>query len=270
MKAFRNFVLVISLVCLASCKQEAKKAPTDTETQIAADTLIDYTALGSKLLYVDWDYDAAKKTLLKAVELNPKDDLSQANLAWYWMLEGNKDKSMEHIEMAKKANPDNMLWVQWHGWMCYFYDDFECADKYLRQAIAMQPAQRDAYFTLARMNYRNGNLEEALQLSQRAAQDSTGRVALSFHYILKGEHSRAREIAEAIETGPKDPYELLGLVPLYNMIGEKDKSLQWLEKNYELRQPLLPWLRFMPIMRPLHGEERFDQLVEKIGAPSGS
>ena len=270
MKANQIFVLAVLAVFMVSCKQEKKTAHVDAETQIKEDSVIDYTALGSKQLYVDWDYDAAKKTLLKAVELNPMDDLSQANLAWYWMLEGNKEKSMKHIELAKKAKPENMLWVQWHGWMCYFYDDFECADKYLREAIAMQPSQRDAYFTLARMNYRNGNLEEALRLSERAAQDSTGRAALAFHYSLKEEYDQVREIIQAIETDPRDPYELMILVPLYNMIGERDMALQWLEKNYDLHQPLLPWLRFMPIMRPLHGEERFDQLVEKIGAPTGS
>lgn len=269
MRTFQIFLLAISSILCISCQGETKKTQAAEETQTNMETEVDYTSLGNKQLYVDWDYDAAKKTLLKAVALNPKDDLSQANLAWYWMLEENKEKSMEQIELAKKANPGNMLWVQWHGWMCYFYDDFDCAEKFLKESIAIQPQQRDAYFTLARMNYRNGNLEEALRLSAIAAKDSTGRAAQAFHYILKGQHDKAKEITQAIETEPKGPYELMLLVPLYNMIGEKEMALHWLEKNYELRQPLLPWLRFMPIMRPLHGEERFDQLVEEIGTPSG-
>lgn len=269
MKVHQVFVLVIYTFLLSSCREEPKKAVPDVDAQAKEEVPIDYAALGSKQLYVDWDYEAAKKTLLRAVELNPKDDLSHANLAWYWMLEENKSKSIEHIRLAKMAKPESMLWVQWHGWICYFYDDFDCAEKYLKKAIDMQPVQRDAYFTLARMYYRNGNMEDALRLSQIAAQDSIGRFAKAFNHILKDEYPQAKEIALAIEQDPKDPYELIGLVPIYNLMGDKDKALQWLEKNYELRQPLLPWLRFMPIMRPLHGEARFDEIVDKIGSPSG-
>jgi tetratricopeptide (TPR) repeat protein len=251
-----------------SCKGNPKAVPVTEETQQTEVPPEEYAQLGNKMLYVDWKFEEAKAALHKAVALNPEDDLSHANLAWYWMLEENKAKSMEHITKAKQANPEKMLWVQWHGWICYFYDDFECAEKYLKEAIVMEPKQRDAYFTLARMYYRNGNTEMAKTFFLKAAEDSTGRGPQAFYYIINDESDKAREIVSAMEQDPKGPYELLGVVPLNNMLGDREKALALLEKNFEMRQPLLPWLRFMPIMRPLHEEQQFQDLVARIGGPN--
>ncbi|MBT8183706.1 MAG: tetratricopeptide repeat protein [Eudoraea sp.] len=257
-------VLGITLACRETATQKDNQ-----QAEIAADTLSasDYAQLGRKLLYVDWEYDAAKEALLQAVELNPEDAVSHANLAWYWMLEQKKEHSLKAIIKAEKAAPDDPLWVLWHGWMCYFYDDFECAEKYLKEAIRMQPRQRDAYFVLGRMNYRNGNTEAAMEWLKKAAKDSTGRSAHAMYYIIKGQPENARIIGEAIEAQPEN-FEKMFLVPYYDLLGEREKALDWLERNYALRQPLLPWLRFMPILRPMHNEPRFQALVKKIGAPS--
>lgn len=266
---FLTFIIGILLTTVA-CRDSASKKD-KPEAEIATDTLsaADYGQLGRKKLYMDWEFDAAKEALLKAVELNPNDALSHANLAWYWMLEEQKENSIREIVKAEKAAPENPLWVLWHGWICYFYDDFECAEQNLTEAIRMQPQQRDAYFVLGRMNYRNGNTEAALEWLLKAAQDSTGRAAHAMYYILNNQQKEARIIGEAMEANPEN-FEKMFMVPYYDLLGEREKALDWLEQNYELRQPLLPWLRFMPILRPMHNEERFKSLVEKIGAPSAA
>lgn len=220
-----------------------REAVTNNEKQkgeISADTLSasDYAQLGGKKLYMDWEFDAAKVALLKAVALNPQDAVSHANLAWYWMLEEKKENSLKEIVKAKKAAPEDPLWVLWHGWICYFYDDFECAEKYLKEAIRMQPVQRDAYFVLGRMNYRNGNTEAALEWLQKAAKDSTGRSAQAMYYIVKGLPEDAKSIREAMAEQPES-FEKMFMVPLYDLLGEREKAFDWLDRNYEQRQPTL-------------------------------
>lgn len=266
MKKLALFLFPFAVVLISACRDNPKDPQQTPEPAESEMTAVDYAQLGRKKLYVDWEFNEAKEALLKAVELNPGDALSHANLAWYWMLEDDREKSMESIELAKQAAPEDPLWVQWHGWMCYFYDDFECAERYLKESIAMQPEQRDAYFVLGRMNYRNGNMEVALQWLDRAAQDSTGRAAKAMSLVLKGQEAEASRLIDSIRSNPES-FERMLLVPLHNMIGKRDSAFYWLEKNYELRQPLLPWLRYMPILRPLHEDPRFWEMVEKIGRP---
>lgn len=261
------FLLILFVSCKQETKQQTQEAPETNEAPPVELTGQEYAQLGTKALYMDWEFDQAKEALLKAVEINDKDAMSHANLAWYWMLEGNRERSMESIDLAKQAAPDSALLVLWHGWICYFYDDFECADKYLRESIAMQPEQRDAYFVLGRMNYRNGNKQEALEWLQKAAKDSTGRSAEAMYLILTDNDPEAREIMNSIETDPES-FELMVMVALKELSGNREEALTFLEKNYEMRQPLLPWLRYMPILRPLHEEPRFQEMVAKIGGPS--
>ncbi|WP_445383653.1 tetratricopeptide repeat protein [Robiginitalea sp. IMCC43444] len=266
MKTTLPLLLAGVLLFLTACREQPKDIPEVRPDPVAELTAAEYAQLSQKKLYVDWEYTAAKDALLKAVELNPNDALSYANLAWYWMLEENKAASLKAIEKARAAAPDNALWAQWHGWLCYFYDEFDCAEKELKASIAMQPQQRDAYFTLGRMHYRNGNTKEALKWLDRAAQDSTGRVARAMYWIINGDTAKARDLVNEIKAQPES-FERMVLVPLQDMLGERDSALTWLEQNYKLRQPLLPWLRFMPIMRPFHGDPRFEAVVEKIGKP---
>lgn len=268
MRTTLTILAIISATCFTACRETPKEPPAP-EPEAAEMTAAEYAQLGQKKLYADWDYKGAREALLKAVELNPNDALSHANLAWYWMLEDNKAGSMEEIERAKAADPENPLWVQWHGWMCYFYDDFECADRYLKESIAMQPEQRDAYFVLGRMNYRNGNMEEAFKWLDRAGQDSTGMVARAMSLILQGKKSEGRRLMDSIPV-TSGVYEPLIMVPLYEFLGKRDSAFYWLEKNYERRTPLLPWLRYMPILRPLHDDPRFWEMVERIGGPETS
>jgi hypothetical protein len=51
-------------------------------------------------------------------------------------------------------------------------------------------------------------------------------------------------------------------------IGNKDEALRWLEQSYADRDGAnLSWINVEPILEPLHGEPRFQALVQKIIAP---
>lgn len=267
MKKLLFSLSVFALVSLMACREKTPGPAEETEPAATELTAREHAQLGSKKLYVDWDYKAAKKALLKAVELNPEDAVSHANLAWYWMLEDNKEKSLEAIQRAQEAAPDNPLWPQWHGWLCYFYDEFDCAEKNLKRSIEIQPEQRDAYFVLGRMNYRAGNMQEAYKWLEKASQDSSGKIAKAMYYVLKGQDAEGRELMKDISSESTDVYETMIMVPLFEMLGQRDSAFYYLRKNYDLKHPLLPWLRFMPILRPLHDDPRFWELVDKIGRP---
>jgi hypothetical protein len=54
----------------------------------------------------------------------------------------------------------------------------------------------------------------------------------------------------------------VGLV--YLGLGDKSQAMDWLEKSFAKRQPDLNTLRFDPLLKPLHGDPRFEALAEKI------
>jgi hypothetical protein len=54
--------------------------------------------------------------------------------------------------------------------------------------------------------------------------------------------------------------------PLYVGLGEYDKAIEALWRDYEQRAtPFLLWLKVFPEFDPLHSEPRFIELLRKIG-----
>ncbi len=257
--------IVLAILCISGCRENPKTASAETrEIPSEEMTAEDYFHLGLKKLYTDWEYNVARESLLRAVELNPGDARSHAHLAWYWILHDDKEKSMTSIEQAKRVDPENSLWVLWHGWICYLYNDLDCADHYLKESIAMMPDQRNAYFILGEMNYLNGKTQEAIKWMDRAAQDSTGQIAKAVSQMFRGRNHEARKSMDSIIS---DDLGTFVLVPLYEMLGKRDSSFYLLEKYYQERHPSLPWLRYIPNQRPLHEDPRFWELVEKVENP---
>ena len=55
---------------------------------------------------------------------------------------------------------------------------------------------------------------------------------------------------------------------VYLAIGNKEEALHWLEQSYADRDGAnLSWINVEPILDPLHGEPRFEALVQKVIAP---
>lgn len=85
--------------------------------------------------------------------------------------------------------------------------------------------------------------------------------------LLSGQTENARATVDSIASDPGQ-LERLHLVFLYDMLGERETALDWLERNYDSRHSGMPLVRFAPILKPLHGEPRFEAVVERIGRPT--
>ena len=55
---------------------------------------------------------------------------------------------------------------------------------------------------------------------------------------------------------------------LYLSVNNKDEALRWLEQGYEERDGSnLCWINVDPLLDSLHGDPRFEALVQKVVAP---
>ena len=57
------------------------------------------------------------------------------------------------------------------------------------------------------------------------------------------------------------------IVRLSAMIGEIEEAMTWLERAYEVRDPLLVNAKTDPLLDPLRSDPRFDDLLRRIGYP---
>ena len=52
---------------------------------------------------------------------------------------------------------------------------------------------------------------------------------------------------------------------LYARLGDKQKALEWLDRNYEQRRALGSLLNVDPAFDSLHSDQRFGDLVRRMG-----
>ena len=72
------------------------------------------------------------------------------------------------------------------------------------------------------------------------------------------------ELTNRIDSGTEDtPYYALGLI--YNVLGESEKAIDFLEKAFEVREPFIIGINFRPSLEPLRSNKRFQELLVRLG-----
>jgi hypothetical protein len=89
---------------------------------------------------------------------------------------------------------------------------------------------------------------------------------------VAGKRERARAILKKLE----EKYgrrEALGqhVACLYAALGDKDQAFAWLEKDFQARSGLLPWIAYEPwsdtLRYALSSDPRWNDLLRRIGLP---
>jgi hypothetical protein len=52
---------------------------------------------------------------------------------------------------------------------------------------------------------------------------------------------------------------------LYAGLGERDRAFEWLEKAYQDHDPMLFWMRSVPLFEPLRCDSRFNEMACRVG-----
>jgi hypothetical protein len=61
------------------------------------------------------------------------------------------------------------------------------------------------------------------------------------------------------------PLTSFDLACLYNLLGEKDKALEYLEMAWEARDPEMGFIKVQPELASLSSESRYRDLVQRMG-----
>ena len=67
-----------------------------------------YAVSGQMKLFYEWDYAAAEKDLLRAIELEPNSDLAHKQYAFYLAVRGRFDEAIAESKTAQEINPDSL------------------------------------------------------------------------------------------------------------------------------------------------------------------
>ena len=183
-------------------------------------------------------FDEAEREMRAATELEPLSLIANAALCWVWYYQGRFDEAVRQCTGTLELDSTFMLAHLWRGW---------------------------AWTGLGRWDSAAADLEHAVRSTRR------GTLALgSLAYATgeAGDRAGARAVLEELRARARERYQ-----PAYEIAkaalgaGRKEEALDWLERALADRSHSMVFLEVDPQLAPLRGEERFRELVRKVGLP---
>ena len=221
----------------------------------------------------DWDWESAWESWRRALELNPNIATARAAFAHFLMIMGHGEEALEHSKRAVELDPFNPLCHGWFAFVLYMQRRYEEAIAAAREALLIQPGFPVATNVLWLATHEVEGMErEAFEVAKSFARivydDARIDTALDEGYARAGYAEAMRRAAEALIARLPEVFCLpFDIASFYAAAGGKDKAVEWLEKGFEVRDPVMPYIGCYPGFDDLHPDPRFQELLRKMRLP---
>jgi TolB-like protein/Tfp pilus assembly protein PilF len=233
-----------------------------------------HTALALVEHHYHWNWSGAEAHYKRAHELNP--DYADAHLWYSWLLLalGRKEDALKEIEhtmrIVQETDPGRLVAVHaTRGLAYYFNREFQQSVEECAKGLQLDPKHFMLHYIQGRSHMRLGQENECIeQLKAAAAPGEFPLVdaALGLAYAVVGKLDEAKKMADTFKDVMAKRYippTYFGM--LYAGLGDRERALVWLDKAFRERADGLTWLNVDPMLDDMRPDERFQELVERIG-----
>lgn len=252
----------------ASVVEKAMAAATRA-VELAPELAEARTSLGFVQL-LDWDWQVAKSTLLRAIELNPR--YAQAHTFHAWLL-STLDKPAEAAESARigmeldpflPATNGIAALVSYHG------RRYDQAIRESTRALERDPTSALSLLCISMAHAAKGSYKEAIIHAERGVGLSPDvnflRGVLGAVYAMANETEAARGVLDDLLERSTRMYVGPTVISwIYSHLGERDRAFEMLEKAYDQRDCTLGFGLRAPMYDVICDDPRFGALLTKLG-----
>jgi TolB-like protein/DNA-binding winged helix-turn-helix (wHTH) protein/Tfp pilus assembly protein PilF len=231
-----------------------------------------HTSLAFILDLYDWDWEPAEKEYKRAIALNPGYATAHHWYAWHLIVMGRNSEGIAELRRAESLDPLSLIIsADLADALCiaHLYDE---SVQQSRRTLEMDPNFAIAHYELGQAFVQKRMLSEAIEQFQRAIKLSGGNEVfnanLAYAYATSGSKEEAMKIVKDLEdrqTQHSSTDASIGLI--YVGLGDNDQAMIWLNKAYQAR--FNPSILVRPAFDPLRSDARFQNLLRRIGLPSG-
>jgi serine/threonine protein kinase/tetratricopeptide (TPR) repeat protein len=225
-----------------------------------------HTALASAITDYYWDWPEAEKHFQRALELEPDYALTHEFYAYYLARFRRFDEAVSAARRATELEPYSLIARTDLGSILAFAGRNEEAAAELRRTLEMDPEFGYAHFLLGLVLSALGRHQEALQQVQRSGTTLGDLGPLMLVQAASGEKKEALATIKEAERISRQQYIPATYFALaYAALGDRDRTIEWLEKAYQERHWLVTFLNVPPTYDLVREDPRFKDLVRRIG-----
>jgi DNA-binding winged helix-turn-helix (wHTH) protein/TolB-like protein len=225
-----------------------------------------HAALGHIKVQYEYDWSSAEREYQRAIELKPNYATVHLFYAHYLGKMGRFDESIAEIKRAQELEPLSLITNSHFGLLLYYARQYDQAINQLKRTLEMNPNLDHPRSLLGRAYLKTGMYEQAIAEFQRRTTLTPGSHAdLGYAYALSGRRKEALREVEKLQGLSKRRYiPSYDLALIYAGLNDKDQAFAWLDKAYEDRSQVFPWLKVDPRLDNLRSDPRFKAVIKRM------
>jgi TolB-like protein/tetratricopeptide (TPR) repeat protein len=229
-----------------------------------------HAALGFALCFLDWDWEAADRALLRGVELGPESATALQSRYVCLLNLGHLEEALGLLRRCMEIDP---LWVkgnQDHGFLLICLHRYEEARAQLERTLELDPDFLLAHFCMGFLHLEMGQAGEAVERLDRIGGAPEAppffRASLAYALARSGDAAAARRLAEELARTAGDAIPA-PLAWVYCGLDDPNEAARWAELAFGRRSPLLVNLGWWPWFKELRGHPKYRELTKRMKLP---
>ena len=233
-----------------------------------------HSSLAFSLLFHDWDWAGAERQFQRAIELNPSYVLGRPWYAFELSALGRDVEACTECQRALRIDPISFPIIVSSGLVFYLARQYDRDLEICQRILEMDPTGfYQGYFVVGEVYERKGMYAEAIQALETAVRLSHRNphmlAVMGYALARSGKTAEAIQLIDELKGRPTRVYTSpFNIAMIYAGLGQKDETLEWLEKAYEDRSMWLIFVNAYPIFDFLRPDPRFHDLVRRMGFSS--
>jgi Tfp pilus assembly protein PilF len=229
-----------------------------------------YSVLAEIQMTFDWNFKSAKKSIEKSISVNPNNANAHVVYAELLVVLGQPKEALVEYELALKLDPMNKVIKTNYGMVLYFAGRYNEAINVIQEVLKTDPGNVIALDGLPVALHAVGRYSEELEAWKADYITNFKGYANVFDqgYANGGLNGALNLEADILVKKSKTKFILPSEIALlYACAGNKERTLDMLEWDYEVHDPTLPFGLRGPVLEFVHNEPRYQNIFLKINLP---
>ena len=218
-------------------------------------------------VYYDNAYDWAKteKELKRVLELSPNNIGAICRYARLYGILGKFEEAEALVKKAQAIDESSPVPNRAFLRILYWQHKDEAAYEQAMEALKKDKDDRPTHYFLSFIYYHQGKFDQGIEESKLGSfGDADSLAGLAYGYALAGYKKELQETLEKFKQHPGRNQAFYGLAQVYVAMGDKDRAIDLIAKDYDRRSSRMNWLKVDPTLDPLRQDPRFKQLIHKM------
>ena len=223
-----------------------------------------HLALGTLMLFLDWDWAGAESSLGRALELAPGSAEVLRMSAMLAYVLGRLDAALALAQRSIDQDPLNAWGHAQLSRALRSQGRYAEGEQALRKSLELSPSGGSFHAMLSIVLSEQGQFDAALDMAGGDPEEWSRLWALAMIHQAAGQGDDASRMLLALieRHAATSPFQI---AQVFACRGETDQAFEWLERSYEQRDSGLALLRPARAFERLHGDPRWAAFLRKMG-----